>query len=133
MMFQLALVFLVVVVSLIVIASRLGFFERLREWWRRQTADPESEEALGQLRGMAKSGVLNYVIGAALGGALKSVWAWRHAPAGSTEKLVWNIVLLAAIAVGLWLVIEQVDKRINRSSAALPDYSGTRTDDSIED
>ena len=119
MIFQLALVFLVVVLSLIVIGSRLGFFERLRERWRREIEDPESEETIR----VVKSQVVHYAIGGVLFGALKVIWAWRHAPTGSTQKLVWDIVLLLAIAVGVWIVIGLVDKMINRSGSALPDYS----------
>ena len=133
MTFTIVLVILVVLASLAIIASRFNVVERLRKDWQKALEDEESQEGLGELRKAAKSGVWEYVVGAVLVLLVRNAWGWRKAPDGSIEKLVWNIVLLAAIAVGLWLVIEQVDKRINRSSAALPDYSGTRTDDSIED
>ncbi len=132
MTFPLALAFLVITLSLIVIASRFGFFDRLRERWRREMEDPESQEALGQLRALVRNKALSYTLGTVLLGMLKAAWRWRHAPDGSPQKLVWNIVLLLAIAVGAWLALGLLDRMMNRSGSAPPDYSTIDTESERE-
>lgn len=122
MLLYILLIIAFVILTLVVIASRFGLIERLRVRWEAELESQESREAIGQLRGMARSEASGCMLYAALVPAIKLIWQWRTAPEGSVQKLVWTVSVTAAVAIGAWLVIHVIDNRINRAPRPLPDY-----------
>lgn len=116
------LIAVLVLLTLVVIASRFDLTERLRRRWESELDSQESREAISQLRGMAGNEARSYILGVTLIAAVKLIWRWRTAPDGSVQKLVWNVAVLATVAIGVWLVIHVIDGRINRAARPLPDY-----------
>lgn len=111
-----------VVLTLVVLANRFGLVERLRRRWDSELQSQEGREAIGNLRSMAGNEARSYIFGAALVAAAKLIWRWRNAPDGSVQKMVWNVAVLAVVAIGVWMLIRVIDGLINRSPRPLPDY-----------
>ena len=127
-----ALLIALILLSLLIVADRFDVFGRLRRQWRAELAELKGEEnrtAMREMQKEAKGCIWRYLVTGILA---TNIWAWRSAPDGSVQKLVWNAALLAVIAVGLWLLVDLIDKRINRSPTAMPDYSKITKEDALE-
>ena len=122
-----ALLIAVILLSLLIVADRLDLLERLRRRWRAELAELKGKEK----RDAAK-GVWTYFVGVIPVAFAKQVWSWRNAPDGSIQKLVWRTVVAAAIAAVAWLLLTKIDKWINRSPTAMPDYSKITEEDALE-
>ncbi len=132
MSLNLALMIEVILLSLLIIADRLDLLGRLRRQWRAELAELKGEEnrtAMREMQKEAKGCLWRYLVTGVLA---TNIWAWRNAPDGSVQKLVWNLAVLAVIAVGLWLLVDLIDKRINRSPTAMPDYSKITKEEALE-
>jgi UDP-N-acetylmuramyl pentapeptide phosphotransferase/UDP-N-acetylglucosamine-1-phosphate transferase len=73
----------------------------------------KSGEKKKQSHGWAALQILHSVFGGIFAGLLKYAYNWRNAPPGSADRLKWEL-LLAVVALGLWVVIKFIDRRINR-------------------
>ena len=94
-----------VVVVLVIMAARS---ERVREWLKPK--EGKSDRSI-----LHVFSIYELVFGG--GGAvaiLRFVYrAWRRAPEGSPAKLGWSLIMAAVFAVGLWLILAWIDRRIN--------------------
>jgi hypothetical protein len=82
---------------------------------------------------MAKDAFRNELLKALVYGVLvKTVWSWRKAPAGSFQKMVWNVALMAGIALGIWIAFRLIDARLNKSEKKLPDYREIKSESAVE-
>lgn len=104
------LIFLAIV-TVISIARNVS--PRFRQWFRLDIKREDKDESKEKKRSFGID------IGILIG-VIKFLWNGRTAPNGSWEKIGWNIFLIAAIAIGLWIIVCFIDKRINGSQ---PEYS----------
>ena len=131
---MLALCVLLGLMALLVIASRFELRERLRKWWRSELdKDEKTREGVAELKEAAREAIRNKIIEMIVYGVVvKTIWSWRKAPEGTFQKLVWNLVLMAGIALGVWLVFSLLDGILNRSRERLPDYREIKSESSTE-
>jgi len=121
-------------VLLAVIVSRLELAERFREKWRREIEkDEKTREGAFELKRIGKELLRNKLIEwLVYGVVVKTIWSWRKAPAGTFQKLIWDLVLVAGIAFGIWIIFSMFDARLNRSRERLPDYRKIRSESATE-
>ena len=130
---MLALYVLLGLMALLVIASRFELRERLRKWRGELDKDEKTRQGVAELKEAAREAIRNKIIEMIVYGVVvKTIWSWRKAPEGTFQKLVWNLVLMAGIALGVWLVFSLLDGILNRSRERLPDYREIKSESSTE-
>ena len=130
---MLALYVLLGLMVLVVIASRFELRERLRKWRGELDKDEKTRQGVAELKEAAREAIRNKIIEMIVYGVVvKTIWSWRKAPEGTFQKLVWNLVLMAGIALGVWLVFSLLDGILNRSRERLPDYREIKSESSTE-
>ena len=128
-----ALYVLLGLMALLVIASRFELRERLRKWRGELDKDEKTRQGVAELKEAAREAIRNKIIEMIVYGVVvKTIWSWRKAPEGTFQKLVWNLVLMAGIALGVWLVFSLLDGILNRSRERLPDYREIKSESSTE-
>ena len=117
-----------IVAAVVLVAALVS--ARAREWLKPK--ENKSDEKVHKV--LEAVGIYELLIGG--GGVVAAVnyvyRAWRTSPEGSLERLGWTLAMAATAAAVIWLIVVVIDRRINRSPKAMPDYSKIETDKALE-
>lgn len=108
---------IVLTVIIIICALAIWFAFRVARWVQKSIDEQKNKKQENKNLGwLSHFHSIWWGLGAAAGGFKFLYREWKTAPAGSSEKLVWTLVLSLICAFVLWIAVKLLDYKLNSDS-----------------
>ena len=131
MVLSIVLIAVFLIAATVVVADRFDAFGRLRRCWVREW-DEMLQGRAAKKKKQWRTSFWETICGLFGAGSVGALWKYRQSADESWQKLLWVLVGVPLLALTVWGLLGVIDRTINRSNSALPDYSKITEEDALE-